>query len=256
MIKLKFIVVCIVVLCLLSGVFPGFAAEQYVNKDTIRVQGHFNITRQPDVAYIILYVASEGALLEEAMSKVNTKVQKLQTALQEAYEEIQQITISDWRIGVPPTPWGQPAQQSESAEVHVVKQVCITVPPTHALLHTIVDTALQYDALIEKPSSYPYSSYPGEVQSCLLYSITDNASAEQEAMKAAIEDARQKAQLVAKFSEKEIGNIIEILDSCFATGPLVYRPVTVLPFPVKYMSIRSDSVNVSGCYMVTFEFVK
>lgn len=256
MIKLKFIGVCVVVLSLLSGVSPGFSVAQCVNKDTIRVQGHFNIARQPDVAYIILYVASKGALLEETMSKVNTKIQKLQTALQEAYEEIQQITISDWRIGVPPTPWGQSAQQSESAKVYVVKQVCITVPPTHALLHTIVDTALQYDALLENPSSYPYSYYPGEVQSCLLYSITDNVSAEQEAMKAAIEDARQKAQLVAKFNEKEIGNIIEILDSCFPTGPLVYRPETILPFPVKYMSIRPDSVDVSGCYTVTFEFVK
>jgi hypothetical protein len=126
-----------------------------IDKDTVRVQVHFTIEQQPDVAYIILYMAGEGALLEEAMSKVNTKVQKLQTALQETYEGIQQITISDWRIGGPPMPWRQPAQPSESTQVYVVKQVCISVPPTPTLLHTIVDTALQYDALIEKPSSYP-----------------------------------------------------------------------------------------------------
>lgn len=254
--KSPFIVVCFVVLCLLSWAFPGFATEQVVNKDTISVQGHFNITRQPDIAYIILYIASEGTLLEEAMSKANIKIQKLQTALQDAYEGIQQITISDWRIGGPPPSWGQPAQQSESTQVHVVKQICITVPPTHPLLYTIVDTALQYDALIEEPSSYPYTSYLGEVKSCLLYSITDHATAEQEAMKAAIEDARQKAQFVAQFSENALGNIIEIRDNCFPTSLLVYPRVTPLPFPVKYTSTSPDSVNVSGCYTVTFEWVK
>jgi hypothetical protein len=71
-------------------------------------------------------------------------------------------------------------------------------------------------------------------------------------MKAAIEDARQKAQSITQVSEKELGKIIEISDDCFPSSRFVYPPVTVLPFPVKYISIRPDSVYVSGCYTVTF----
>jgi uncharacterized protein YggE len=71
---------------------------------TISVNGDALVVRKPDLAYITLFIQSDGILLEDAVKEGAGKVDQIQRALRETYAEIRDIQIKDIHVGeVKPT---------------------------------------------------------------------------------------------------------------------------------------------------------
>src|SRR5262245_19841445 len=66
---------------------------------TISVNGDALVLRKPDLAFITLFIQTDGILLEDAVSEGATKVDQIQRALRETYAEIRDIQTKDIFIG-------------------------------------------------------------------------------------------------------------------------------------------------------------
>jgi uncharacterized protein YggE len=60
---------------------------------TLSVNGDALIARKPDLAYISLFIQTDGILLEDAVKEGAGKVDQIQRALRETYAEIRDIQI-------------------------------------------------------------------------------------------------------------------------------------------------------------------
>ena len=61
--------------------------------------GDVVLVRKPDVAYVSLFIRTDGLLLEDAVKEGESKVDQVQRTLRETYREIRNIHINDVYLG-------------------------------------------------------------------------------------------------------------------------------------------------------------
>jgi uncharacterized protein YggE len=89
----------------------------------------------------------------------------------------------------------------------------------------------------------------------VVYGLLDSSAAESEAAKKAFEDARGKAEKVAKLAGEKIGDVSSIRPdgSCSRRCYINGRPAGL---PTEYIGIIPDAIEVEKSLSVTLELLK
>src|SRR5262249_20757691 len=94
----------------------------------IHVTGEAVVTRRPDIAYINLFIKSEGILLEDAVRESTTKLDQIERALRNAHHDILDIQVHDIHIGEGRTVGFAPDRRNPPRP-EVVKGLVLKIPP-------------------------------------------------------------------------------------------------------------------------------
>jgi uncharacterized protein YggE len=217
------------------------------------VNGDALIARKPDLAYISLFIQTDGILLEDAVKEGAGKVDQIQRALRETYAEIRDIQIKDIHVGeVKPSIGFGVGDKSNSPRPEVTKSLLIAIPPNPELAVKIVDTACRMGCTIGNPSE----SHTGSAHSVIVYALAEPTQAHQEATVRAIAAAKEKASRIAKTVEKSLGSIksVSAMDS-FMSDDIFRRHQNPIIARARYVSASPDGVEVRANVSVVFELV-
>jgi len=223
------------------------------HQKTISVNGDALVLRKPDLAYITIFIQSDGILLEDAVKEGAGKVDQIQRALRETYAEIRDIQIKDIHVGeVKPTIGFGVRDKSNSPRPEVTKTLLITIPPNPELAVKIVDTACRMGCSIGNPTE----SHGGSAHSVILYALAEPTQAHQEATTRAIAAAKEKASRIAKTVEKDLGSIksVSAMDS-FLSDDFFRRHQNPVIARARYVSASPDGVEVRANVSVVFELM-
>lgn len=245
--KCKLVLITVVLIIIVQMV--AVAAED-IQKKTITITGTAKIERKPDVAYITLYVKGSGILMVDAIKKATEKTTEIEKALKEKHKDIKEVQIQDISLGEKNREMWSSEQKDEAPRPEVIKQIRITIPANIDIAAEIIDTAMRVGAVLDKPSSVHYS---GEIDSVVVFGLTDESGVEIEAKKKAVEMAKDKAKQTAALLGKTVGDVISI--GC--SGNSSFSPIRIdgheTDFPGEYVSVNPNKISISQCVPITFE---
>jgi uncharacterized protein YggE len=229
--------------------------ESETEKTTVSVTGSAIIVRQPDIAYIALYVRANGILLEDAIKEATNKVEQVNKTLKDTFPEIKVIELKDIYAGESKSYSFMRSEKSEPPQPEVIKSLLVLTPPRLDLTTKIVDTSSRMGCIIQNPADDRIGSYP---RSVVLYGLADYEEAEQEAIESAITDAKNNASKTARILNMQVGDIkqissVETLRMKMEQDEYVRINRNIIVFPTSYLSVSPDSVEVSVKVSVTFE---
>ncbi len=220
---------------------------------TISITGNAAVNREPDVAYITLYVIANGILLEDAIKQAGSKSQLIEQTLNNTFTDIQEIQIKDLYVGESNSSSYGRFEKSEPPKPEVIKCLLVIAPPDSDLAIKIIDTASRLGCTIQNPADTRY----GYLRGAVFYGLMNYASAEQEAIEAAIVDAKQNASNTAHMVNKQLGSIQKIssaetfrMNAIHDESNRFNRNMIVLP--TSYLSVSPNTVEVSAKVSITF----
>jgi uncharacterized protein YggE len=220
---------------------------------TISVTGNAAVHRQPDSVFITLYVIANGILLEDAVKQAVNKTQLIDQTLRDTFADIREIQIKDMYVGESNASSFGRFEKAEPPKPEVIKCLLVSAPPISDLAINIIDTASRMGCSIQNPADTRY----GYLRGAVFYGLMNYASAEQEAIEAAIVDAKQNASNAARIVNKRSGFIKQIssvetfrMNALHDESNRVNRNMIVLP--TSYLSVSSATVEVSAKVSVTF----
>ena len=228
--------------------------ESETKETEISVTGDVTIVRQADIAYISLYVRTNGILLEDAIKEASDRMEQVNKTLRDTFSEIKETLVRDMYVGESKSHWGR--EKAESPQPEVIKGLLVIIPPHPDLATKIVDKASRMGCLIQNPADERILSYPRGV---VMYGLAQYAEAEQEAIEKALTDAEESAAPVAKILSKKVGAVkkissIETLRKQTQSDTYTRTAKNnTLVLPTSYLSVSPDSVQVSAKLSVTFE---
>src|SRR6516162_9684173 len=100
---------------------------------SITVTGEAVLVRKPDVAYVNLFVRSDGTLLQDALRENAATVDQVRQALLEGYPEIRDIEIQDVFMGEGRHATGLVGDKATIARPEVIRSFLVTIPPDQVL---------------------------------------------------------------------------------------------------------------------------
>jgi len=229
--------------------------ESETEKITVTVTGSAKVIRQPDIAYIALYVRANGILLEDAIRESVNKVGQVGKTLKDTFPEINAIELKDIYAGESKSYSFMRSEKSEPPQPEVIKGLLVVTSPNLDLATKIVDTASRMGCIIQNPADDRIGSYP---RSVVLYGLSSYEEAEQQTIEAAIADARENAIKVSQILNKQIGAIrqissVETLRTKLAQDEYIRTSRNIIVFPTSYLSVSPDMVEVSAKVSVKFE---
>jgi uncharacterized protein YggE len=239
------IAVCVSFITLL----PYAAHSADVN--TLSVSGTGKIERKPDVAFVTLYVNSDGVLMTDAAKRAREKSDAVQKAIRAHHKGIKSIDVADIQIGEKQSErWG-PDMKNEPARPEMTKRIRITIPPDMDLALSVIDTAIREGAMMKAPSTMRFG---GDVDTVVVFGLNETQTLPDEVRKKAFENAREKAMKVAELTKRKLGRISAV--GCGTDGEqniITYGRKE--DYPTKYISVDPARVEVTATATVTFELL-
>src|SRR5919109_64963 len=144
--------------------------ESNTEKSTVSVTGNAILVRQPDVAYITLYVLANGILLEDAIRQANDRIIQVNKTLRDTFSEIIETQIKDIFVGESKSYSYRGLDKGETPQPEVLKGLLVITSPLSNLATKIVDTASRMGCIIQNPVDTYFGSYPRGV---VLYGLAD-----------------------------------------------------------------------------------
>jgi uncharacterized protein YggE len=165
--------------------------------NTLSVRASAEITRDPDRAFVTLYVRSEGLLMSDAARNANDRAQEMVKLLRGQFPAIESLDVSIQKYGEKER--GYSDDKSAPGRPEVLLLLLVELPVDKNLIIAVIDLALRNNLMIQSPNSR--SSL--EKVSSVIYSV-DDPEASDEAILAALEQARLKADRIASRLGKRI----------------------------------------------------
>lgn len=191
------------------------SAQASATDDIIEVSGQGVVYAVPDTMRVTMTVVAEG----DKLSPLKTKVDQITaTVLRDLQQrDIEREDIRSFQLSIQPR---YERQQNETRQngFQVSRQIAVTLRDTENFDH-IIDFALAQGV-----------TRVGNIQ----YVVDDSRELAQQALLAAIDDAHEKAALMASHSNRELGGIVTIRES-YSSGGIALRA----------MAADSASINVS-----------
>jgi uncharacterized protein YggE len=214
----------------------------------ITVTGEATVTRKPDVAYITLYLRSEGILLEDAVKEAAGTLDRIKSQLREAYAEIKDIQVKDVHIGeAKPSP-GLLADKRNPGRPEVITGILVVVPAKQDLAVAIVDTACRMGCVMGNPANH--FAVAG-ASSTILYALAKPDDAEQEALSRAIANAKEKASMMARKLERKVGPVHQMNMMVPFVAEDMMMKNRGLP-RVRHFSVSAEIVEVTSKITLSF----
>jgi len=206
-------------------IFAGSAQAQTDNQApqtpeprTLSVNGSGVVSIEPDIAYISLGVQTEGKNAQETVASNNAQSQALLSTLSRAGVADKDIRTSNFSI-YPRQEWDNNGQPTGITYV-VNNTVSVTVRD----LSTIGDIL---DAAVQAGANNIYG---------IQFDVEDREAAQQQAMVAAMENARARAEVLAGAAGVELSQVMSI-QSYLGGG-------TVIPYDKSYVMADAAAGNV------------
>lgn len=172
---------------------------------TISVNGNGTISIEPDIAYINIGVQTEGENAEEAVASNNQQSQQLFEALTSAGIAEKDIKTSNFSI-FPRQEYDNQGQPTRAVTYVVDNSVSVTVRDL-----TIIGAVL--DAAVQAGANNIYG---------IQFDVEDREAAQQQAMTAAVENARERAEVLASAADVTLGKVISIQSFLGGSSPIPY----------------------------------
>ncbi len=172
---------------------------------TISVSGNGTISIEPDIAYINIGVQTEGENAEEAVASNNEQTQQLFEALTSAGIAENDIKTSNFSI-YPRQEYDIQGQPTGAVTYVVDNSVLVTVRDL-TTIGAVLDAAVQAGA----------NSIYG-----IQFDVEDREAAQQQAMTAAVENARERAEVLASAADVTLGEVISIQSYLGGSNPIPY----------------------------------
>lgn len=210
------------------------------------------VERKADVAYVSLFIRTDGISLEDAVRESTSKVKQVHDTLRETYREIRDIQIHEVYIGGERRPaMGFARDKVNPTRPEVVKSLFVTLPPNPELGVKIVDTACRLGSEIGNPGGFALAPNP---QSAIMYGLAEAAEAQQEAFARAVADAKDKAWRLARTLERKLGPILRVAAMEFVSPEEITRTNKYSTLArAKYLSISAAAVEIPAKVSVSFE---
>lgn len=165
-------------------------------KRTIEVMGSGTATGQPDVATVRLGVESRDADVKTAVDDVASKMQKVMSALAAAGIADRDIATTSYSVRFNENP-SNDQSGSQSSGVYLVEDVAEVTVRDLSALGTVLDRSLSAGA-----------NRVDDVE----FGISDPSALDREARRLAYEDAKSRADQLAKLSGVTITGVAQIND--------------------------------------------
>jgi uncharacterized protein YggE len=217
---------------------------------TITVTGEAVVVPKPDVAYVNLFVRSDGTLLQDALRENGAIADQVRQALLEAYPEIRDIEIQDVFMGESRTV-SLGDNKANVGRPEVLRSFLVTIPPDQVLGIAIADKAIRLGCLMRNPLPFLGGLNP---QGAIMFGLVEPANAKDDALKQAIDNAKDKAQRLAGFMGKNIGAIeqVSVLEVP-GSFEMMRHSRHAAWSRIRYLSNSPNGIEISAKISVTFK---
>ena len=218
---------------------------------SITVTGEAVLVRKPDVAYVNLFIRSDGTLLQDALRENAATVDQVRQALLDAYPEIRDIEIQDVFMGEGRPATGLAGDKATIARPEVIRSFLVTIPPDQVLGIAIADRAIRLGCLMKNPIMF-IGINP---QSTIAFGLVEPATAKDAALKEALDNAKDKAQRIAGFMGKNIGAIeqVSVLETPGSFEMMRHSRHAAWSRIKSYLSNSADGIEVPAKISVTYK---
>lgn len=239
-----FLTMCMLVFVLLPPV------SRAADVNTLTVSGTGKIDRKPDVAFVTVYANGDGILMTDTAKRAKEKVEAIQKALRANHKNIKAIDVADIQIGEKRNEMWGPEMKKEPARPEMTKRIRITIPPDMDLALNIIDTVIREGAVMKAPSNVQFG---GEVDTVIVFGLTESDAIVDEVRKKAFDDAKVKAEKVASLTGRKLGRISSVGCSGGDIEQQIYTFGRKENYPTKYISADPSHVEVTASVSISFE---
>src|SRR5690242_4293517 len=131
------------------------ARRKGTRMSTLSVRATAETTREPDRAFITLYVRSEGLLMSDAAKSAYDRAQEAVKLLRTQFPAIEGIEITIQKYGEKERSYSD--DKSAPGRPEVLLLLLVEAPVDQNLIVAILDLALRNNLLIQSPNSRSYS---------------------------------------------------------------------------------------------------
>ena len=174
--------------------FTSIIPNPFSKKSTITVLGTGTITAQPDKAIFAVTVAAIDNSSQSALTSAKNKVKSLTNSLKAKGLADADVKIASYNVT--PTAVGESLRYAAGTTI-------IVTSPDLLMADSLVETALSQGARLSVP---------------LTYQVENQSILEQQARDKAIDDARGKAQNVARSFNKQLGKMTSYIENPSTQG--------------------------------------
>ncbi|MEZ4523339.1 MAG: SIMPL domain-containing protein [Thermomicrobiales bacterium] len=184
----------------------GVAAQTDENQDrrTVSVSGNGQVSMQPDTGYFSVGVEVTAETADEALAESNETVEAVTAALLDAGVAEDDLTLGSFSIWPEYDYNNNSDEKPELRGFRVSHQLSVTVrdiEQTGSLLSTAVEAG-------------------ANTVNSVTFGVEDSSAALDQARERAFENARHKAEELARLSEGSLGPIVSISENSYTPGPV------------------------------------
>lgn len=173
---------------------------------TLSINGSSTVSIEPDIARIQIGVHTEGPNAQEVVASNNEQSQQLIDALTGVGIAERDIQTSNFSI-VPRQEWDANGQPTGVITYVVDNSVSVTVRDLTKIGSTL-------EAAVEAGANNIYG---------IQFDLEDREAAQQQAMTAAMENARARAEVLAGAAGVELGPVLSLQTYLGSTSPIPYE---------------------------------
>jgi uncharacterized protein YggE len=181
------------------------ASPQGAESRTLSINGSGMVNLAPDMATINLGVMSEAADVQSATAESNRVIEKIKEVLVEFGVEESDIQTTNFSV-YPYSEYGYELEQTAETRYRVDNNVTVTIRELDKLGEVLNETILA-----------GANSIYG-----VQYGISDQEDAYNQALEAAVENAKERAEFLAEASGAELGEMVTISTYYGGGSPVPY----------------------------------
>lgn len=213
------------------------APIEYIGEKTITANGNASISVSPDMAYISIGVVSEDKKLTNAQNTANKNMNTVIESLKKLGIVDKEIKTTNYSVN-PKYDWNNTTGESKIVGYTVNNTVEVTVNNLDEL-GTIIDTVT--------------ASGSNQVGS-IAFALKDESTVYNQALQAAVKNAKTKANAMAKGLEVTIVSPVKITETGYS-NPIIYNTgLYAETASFDKTSISSGQLNVTASVSVEFSF--
>lgn len=212
----------------------------------ITVVGQGSISAAPDIATVVLGVNVSAATVEQAMEDASTRMDKIMTALKKLNISDKDITTSNYSIY-----YEEPPRYEMPAATKGSEETPAGVYRVSNMVTVKIRKLDQVGELIDAAVAAGANSLWG-----VNFDLEDRTELEAQARAKAMENARQRAEELAKLAGVRVGGVVQISEVVGGT----YYPMAAMPRAVEAAGmgggagpISPGELEISYQIQVTFE---
>ena len=178
-------------------------------------------------------------------------MEQVRQALFDAYPAIRDIHIHDVFMGEGRHATGLVGDKATIARPEVIRSFLVTIPPDQVLGIAIADIAIRLGCLMKNPIAFlgGLSS-----QSTIVFGLVEPANAKDDALKEALDNAKDNAQRIAGFIGKNVGAIEQVSVLEFPGSFEMMRHSRHAAWSrIRYLSNSPDGIEIPAKLSVTFK---